>query len=93
MGAALSRMHHCDYVAEIVYEESTGLFQGRVINVEGESLDFLGNSVDEFRAEFARSVGIYEEGCRDAGREPERPRPVATERGRARLTPSPVPRR
>jgi predicted HicB family RNase H-like nuclease len=79
MGAALGRMRHGDYVAEITYEESTGLLRGRVINVEGESLDFWGTSLDELRAEFARSAGAYEERCREAGREPEWPRPVGAE--------------
>jgi hypothetical protein len=58
MDAALARMHHGDYVAELLYEAVTGLFRG-------------------LRAAFARSVQIHEQTCRDAGREPERPRPIA----------------
>jgi predicted HicB family RNase H-like nuclease len=77
MGAALARMHHSDYVAELIYDETTGLFRGHVINLEHNGLDFCGSCVGELRAEFARSVGIYEESCREAGREPEPPRPVA----------------
>ncbi|MHC4714789.1 MAG: hypothetical protein ACYTAN_16215 [Planctomycetota bacterium] len=73
MGAPLARVHHGDYVAELVYEAVTGLFRGHVINLERGVLDFWGNSLKELRAEFARSVGVYEERCRDAGREPERP--------------------
>jgi predicted HicB family RNase H-like nuclease len=69
-------MRHGDYVAEIAYEESTGLFRGRVINVERGGLYFWGNSVEELRAEFAWSVRDHEERCHEAGREPERPRPV-----------------
>jgi predicted HicB family RNase H-like nuclease len=77
MDAVLSRMRHGDYVAEISREESTGLLRGRVINVEREGFYFWGNCVEELRTEFAWSVGAYEERCREAGREPERPRVVA----------------
>jgi predicted HicB family RNase H-like nuclease len=70
-------MHHGDYVAEVAYEKNTGLFRGRVINTEREGFYFWGNSVEELRAEFAWSVGAYEQSCREAGREPERPRPVS----------------
>jgi predicted HicB family RNase H-like nuclease len=76
MRAALAGMHHGDYVAELVYKESTRLFRGRVINVEGESIYFWGSSIEELHAEFARSVQLYEQSCRAASREPKRPRPV-----------------
>ena len=76
MGAALARMQHGDYVAELAYEESTSLFRGHVINVEGELLYFWGSSREELQAEFARSVQDHERICRTAGREPERPRSV-----------------
>jgi predicted HicB family RNase H-like nuclease len=77
MDAALARMHHGDYVAELVYEAVTGLFRGHVINLERGVLDFWGSSLKELRAAFARSVQAHEQICRDAGREPERPRPAA----------------
>ncbi|MHC5059350.1 MAG: hypothetical protein ACYTKD_32255 [Planctomycetota bacterium] len=76
MAAALAMMHHGDYVAEFVYEESTRLFRGRVINLEHDGFDFWGSSVEELRAEFARLVEVYEESCRERGQEPERPTPV-----------------
>jgi predicted HicB family RNase H-like nuclease len=64
MGAALARIRHGDYVAELDYEESTSLFRGRVTNVEGELLYFWGNSREELQAEFARSVQDHERICR-----------------------------
>jgi predicted HicB family RNase H-like nuclease len=76
MGVALARMHHGDYVAELVYEKSAGLFRGRVINPGRERLYFWGGSLKELRVEFARSVKAYEESYCEAGQEPERPRAV-----------------
>ena len=76
MDAALARMHHGDYVAELLYEAVTGLFRGHVINIERGALDFWGKSLKELRAAFAGWVQVHEQTCRDAGREPEQPGPV-----------------
>ncbi len=76
MDATLARMHHGDYVAELVYEAVTGLFRGHVINLEHELLCFWGSSLKDLPAEFARSVQVHERICRATGGEPKRPTPV-----------------
>ena len=70
-------MKHGDYVAEVSFENDVGLFRARVVNLERDSLDFCGSSIDQLHQEFARSVELYEEICRERGREPEKPRPLA----------------
>jgi predicted HicB family RNase H-like nuclease len=69
-------MKHGDYVAELRFDKADGLFRARVVNLERDSLDFCASSIDELPQEFARSVELYEEICRERGREPERPRPL-----------------
>ena len=68
-------MKHGDYVAELRFDKEDGLFHARVVNLERDSLDFCASSIDELHQDFARSVELYEEICRERGREPERSRP------------------
>lgn len=66
-------MQHGAYAAEIEFEEEENSFHGRVINLARDGFDFWGRDVDELRAEFALSVTVYEEVCRERGEEPEQP--------------------
>ncbi len=59
-------------MAELRFDKEDGLFRARVVNLERDSLDCCASSIDELHQEFARSVELYEEICR----EPERPRPL-----------------
>ncbi len=66
-----------DYAAEVSFDSEDGLFRARVVNLERDSFDFFASSIDELHQEFARSVELYEEICRERGREPEKPRPLS----------------
>ncbi len=66
-------MKHGDCVAELRFDKEDGLFHRYVVNPERDSLDFCASSIDELHQEFARSVELYEEICRERGRKPERP--------------------
>ena len=69
-------MQHGDCVAELSFDSEDGLFHRYVVNLERDSLDCCASSIDELHQEFAWSVELYEEICRERGREPERPRPL-----------------
>ena len=58
---------HGDYVAEVGFDSEGDLFRARVVNLERDSFDFCASSIDELHQEFARSVGLYEEICRERG--------------------------
>ena len=70
-------MKHGDYVAEVSFDSEDGLFRARVVNLERDSFDFCASSVEELHQEFAPSVELYEEICRERGREPEKLRPLS----------------
>lgn len=65
-------MKHGDYLAEIEFDPGIDLFFGCVINLCGP-VTFYGKSVEELRKEFAKSIKVYLDVCRERGLEPEKP--------------------
>ncbi|MCP4654535.1 MAG: type II toxin-antitoxin system HicB family antitoxin [bacterium] len=68
----MATMRYDDYIAKIDYEEESGLFHGRVINIR-DVVNFYGSSADELRTEFQNSMDAYLEVCKEEGIEPDRP--------------------
>lgn len=66
-------MRHGDYLARITYDEDAESFLGQVINIR-DVVTFYGRSVEELRREFATSIEVYLDLCREKGVEPQRPR-------------------
>ena len=48
---------------------------GTVINLHRDHVDFRGRTIDATRRAFHESVDFYLDGCRQDGKEPERPSP------------------
>jgi predicted HicB family RNase H-like nuclease len=68
----MSTLSHKDYIATIELDLDAGIFHGRVINIRSV-LTFHGRTVDELRDAFAETIAVYEEWCKERGKEPERP--------------------
>ncbi len=68
----MSTLSHGDYIATIDVDADAGIFHGRVVNTR-TVLTFHGATVDELRKAFAETIAVYEEWCRERGKEPERP--------------------
>ncbi len=68
----MATMKHGDYIARIDFDESAEAFHGRVININ-DVVNFYGASVEELEREFATSIQVYEEFCREKGIEPNKP--------------------
>jgi predicted HicB family RNase H-like nuclease len=65
-------LHHGNYLAAVWADEEDGVFVGRVINAAGP-ITFEGRDLPELQREFAHSVAVYEEVCREEDIEPMRP--------------------
>jgi predicted HicB family RNase H-like nuclease len=65
-------LQHKDYLAEVELDEEAGIFNGRVINTRAV-LTFHGGTVPELREAFAETISVYEDWCKERGKEPERP--------------------
>ena len=61
------------YAAELEYQPELRAFRGVVVNLQKDALDFVGDSVESLEREFAESLRVYREGCRERGQEPETP--------------------
>lgn len=70
--ATMDTMQHGEFIARIEYDEDAGSFHGQVVNLP-EVVDFWGDSVQELREEFRKSVETHATVCRDRGIEPSRP--------------------
>ncbi|MCD8141314.1 MAG: type II toxin-antitoxin system HicB family antitoxin [Planctomycetaceae bacterium] len=67
-----SIMKYKDYSALIRYSEEDGCLIGRVLGISDVVL-FEGESVEQIRAEFKKSLDDYLALCKEEGKEPERP--------------------
>ena len=65
-------LRHGSYVATLEVDEEDGVFVGRVVNAAGP-VTFEGRDLPELQREFAQSVAVYEEVCREEGVAPMRP--------------------
>ncbi len=65
-------LRHDGYIAAIEIDEEDGALVGRVINAAGP-ITFEGRDVAELKREFARSVEVYREVCREEGIDPVKP--------------------
>ena len=68
----MTAMRHRDDLARIGLDEDLGLFAGHVVNLSSP-VTFYGRSIDELQREFATSLEVYREVCRERGVEPEKP--------------------
>lgn len=68
----MATLEYKGYLAQIDTDEENNGFHGRVINIS-DVVNFKGKSMAELKKEFARSMEIYFDYCRDKGGEPEQP--------------------
>lgn len=60
------------YVARIDYDEEDNTFHGRITNI-GDVVTFEGKNPGELLREFATSLKVYRDVCREDGRDAEEP--------------------
>lgn len=60
------------YVARIDFDEEDNTFHGRITNIS-DVVTFEGKNPKELLREFAASLEVYRDVCREDGREPEKP--------------------
>jgi len=60
------------YVARIDYDEDDRVFHGRIANI-ADVVTFEGKNPGELLREFATSLKVYRDVCREDAREPEKP--------------------
>ncbi len=60
------------YVGQVEFDDSVGIFRGRVINTR-DIITFEGTSVKEIQHAFKESVDDYLEWCAKRGEEPDKP--------------------
>ncbi len=68
----MSTPSHGDCIATIEIDPEAGIFHGRVIGTR-TVLTFHGRTVQELKEAFAEIIAVYEDWCRERGKEPERP--------------------
>ena len=68
----MALLRHGDYVARITYDPESESFFGEVINTR-DVITFYGTGIEELKREFATSVEVYLDLCREKGLEPSRP--------------------
>ena len=64
-------LRHGDYIATVVYDAEEDMLRGNVINTASH-IDFFADSVEGLKQEFATSIEIYLDTCKDHGIVPER---------------------
>ena len=64
-------LRHGDYVATVVYDAEEDMLRGNVINTSSH-IDFFADSVEGLKQEFATSIEVYLDVCKDHGIAPER---------------------
>lgn len=60
-----------DHHAKIEYDAVLDMFRGEILGLNGGA-DFYGNTPDELRTEFRKSLEVFLEICREQGIEPYR---------------------
>lgn len=68
----MATLKYKGYVARIDADEESDTFHGRVINIS-DVVNFKGRSMSELKREFAKSMKVYFDFCREQGDEPEQP--------------------
>jgi len=68
----MNAMKYKDYLATVELDPDVGIFHGEVSNTRAV-LTFQGTSFDELKTAFADTIEVYEEWCRERGKDPERP--------------------
>lgn len=68
----MSLMNHDGYLALIDFDEESGLLRGEVVN-SSSVVTFYGASITELRAEFATSMQVYLDVCKEKEIQPEKP--------------------
>lgn len=67
-----STMRHKEYTAKVVYDDSSGLLRGEVIDLR-DTISFAATSVTQLRREFHAAVDGYLLDCATRGVEPAKP--------------------
>lgn len=60
------------YQAKIDYDPDLDVFRGEILGLNGGA-DFYGRTPEELRTEFAKSLHVFLDVCRERGIEPHRP--------------------
>lgn len=68
----MATMQQGDYVARIEYDEDTGTFCGRVVNLSSP-VTFYADSAGDLKTEMKRSLDEYLAVCAERGITPEKP--------------------
>lgn len=68
----MATLKYKGYIARIDADEQDGYFHGRVINIT-DVVNFEGRSIAELKREFAKSMEVYFDFCREQGDEPDKP--------------------
>src|SRR4051794_27787621 len=66
-------MTYKGYTGVIEVDEEAGELYGRVVGLGRDGISFVGQTIEEARACFEKSVDFYLEHCAATGKEPERP--------------------
>lgn len=65
-------LQHRDYIANVDFDPEIDLFHGRIVNIR-DVITFYGSSIEELKQEFAASLQVYLDVCREKGIEPAKP--------------------
>ena len=68
----MATLEYKGYVAQLEIDEENNGFHGRVINIS-DVVNFKGSSMAELKREFAKSMQVYFDYCREQGDKPEQP--------------------
>ena len=67
----MNLMHLNGYQAKIEYDPDLDMFRGEILGLNGGA-DFYGRTPEELRTEFATSLRVFLDVCREKGIEPRR---------------------
>ena len=68
----MATLEHEGYIAQIDINEEDNSFHGSVINIT-DVVTFEGKSLAELKREFAKSLRVYFQVCKEHGEEPDKP--------------------
>jgi predicted HicB family RNase H-like nuclease len=60
-------------MARVEFDDESGIFFGKVVNMSKDGITFQGSSAGELREEFRTSVDDYLSWCAETGTSPEKP--------------------
>jgi predicted HicB family RNase H-like nuclease len=66
-------MEYNGYVGLVEFDDESGVFFGRVVNLSKDGITFQGTTVDELRGAFKESIEDYLAWCRERAEAPEKP--------------------